>query len=155
MFVRHELRLGIGFAAARAVLHDLVHSGALADASRQAYAEGITGLHRALTPTAEAELPELLDVQVRERPTRATTTALALRWEVWDPASGLFPALDADLTLSTDHPATLLTLAGAYRPPPAFTAARPDRGIVHQAASATTARFVRRLADALSDFDHA
>jgi len=31
----------------------------------------------------------------------------------------------------------------------------PGSQIVHQAASATIASFVRRLADALSDFDHA
>ena len=47
---------------------------------------------------------------------------LALRWEASGPGGGLFPALDADITLTPapKHSATL-TLTGAYRPPLAPT----------------------------------
>jgi hypothetical protein len=41
-----------------------------------------------------------------------------LRWEATGPGGRLFPALDADITLTPagEH-ATLLGLAGCYRPP--------------------------------------
>jgi hypothetical protein len=133
----------------------------LAGVSRRAYAEGITSLH----PTADtwtplhraAPQPELVEVQTRELVTRDGTAILALRWQAWDPAGGIFPALDADLTLVPDPPATLLKLAGAYRPPPGNAAARLDRAVVHQAASATIASFLSRIAEALaaSDADRA
>ena len=163
MFVGDEARLSVGFAAARVSLGNLARGSLLAEVSRRAYAEGITGLHGIpdadmgpRTPHQAAALPELMDVQARELVTRHQTAVLALRWEAWDPVTGLFPVLDADLTLTPDHPGSMLKLAGAYRPPPRRAGAGLDRAIVHQAASATVASFFSRIAEVLlaSDADY-
>ena len=153
MFVGDQARLGVGFAAARVSLGHLARGGLLAGVSRLAYTDGITGLHRAMTLNGAAALPELVDGWARELVTHDEMATLALRWQAWDPAAGLFPALDANLTLVPDHPAAMLQLAGAYRPPPGYAAAGLDRVIVHQAASATIASFLNRAAGTLSDLD--
>jgi len=153
MFVGDQARLGVGFAAARVSLGTLARVGLLAGVARLAYADGISGLHRAVTLNGPSGSPELVDVQARELVMHDEIATLALRWQAWDPAAGLFPALDANLTLVPGHPAALLTLAGAYRPPPGYAEAGLDPVIVHQAASATIASFLNRVADTHSDPD--
>ena len=48
---------------------------------------------------------------------RPGTTTVGLRWEASGAATGLFPVLDADITLAvaSEH-TTTLTLSGVYRP---------------------------------------
>lgn len=60
----------------------------------------------------------LVQVHFRDLVTREGSAVLALRWEAAGPRGGLFPALDADITLTpAGEQATVLELAGAYRPP--------------------------------------
>ena len=122
-----------GFAAAQVSLGTLARGGLLAGVARLAYADGISGLHRAVTLNGPSGLPELVDVQARELVMHDGIATLALRWQAWDPTAGLFPALDANLTLVPGHPAALLTLAGAYRPPPRVRRNRAGPG--HRASS--------------------
>jgi hypothetical protein len=103
MFVGDQARLGVGFAAARVSLGTLARVGLLAGVARLAYADGITGLHRAVTLNGPSGSPELVDVQARELVMHDGIATLALRWQAWDPAAGLFPSLDADLTLVPGH----------------------------------------------------
>jgi len=72
---------------------------------------------------------------------------LTLRWESTGPGGRLFPALDADitLTLAGEH-ATLLLLAGSCRPTLGSLGAGLDRAILHRAA-ATIRAFLSRVAD--------
>jgi hypothetical protein len=66
-------------------------------------------------------------------------------------ARGLFPALDADITLtSAGKHATLLRLAGAYRPTLGWLGAGIDRVILHRVAAATIGVFIDRVADAIT-----
>jgi len=156
LFVGEQARLDVAFAAAR---ESLARGGMLAEVSRRAYAEGISSLHNPDSGMGPGRRvggrgqPELVEVQARELVRGDAMAILALRWQAWDPAAGLFPALDANLTLSPDPPASVLTLAATYRPPPGHAAAGLDRAVVYQAASATIAGFLSRIAEVLSASD--
>src|SRR6266568_8349609 len=109
MFVGDEVRLDVSFAIARERLAQLSESGALFEPSQDAY----TGLAR----VGVAGLSKLVRVQVRELSWTDRSAGLALRWEATGAGGGLFPVLDADLTIAPAGAGTMLTLAGSYRPP--------------------------------------
>jgi hypothetical protein len=76
---------------------------------------------------------------------------LALRWDVAGPGGGLFPALDADITLArAGGLATTLTLTGVYRPPLGSVGAGLDQAILHRVAVATIRDFLSRIGTAIS-----
>jgi hypothetical protein len=117
MFVAHDVLLDVAFGVARPRLVTLASSRALVDASRAAYQEGLTSLiptRPAPADTAEARLARVKFLPPVERP---DTTTVGLRWEASDAMTGLFPVLDADITLAlaSEH-TTTLTLSGVYRP---------------------------------------
>jgi len=86
-------------------------------------------------------------VQVRELAWTDQSAGLAIRWEATGPGGGLFPVLDADLTLAPiGDRATILALAGAYRPPLGAMGAALDRAILHRVASATIRAFLGQVA---------
>ena len=120
MFVAHDVLLDVAFGVARPRLVSLASSRALVDASRAAYQEGLVSLIRAgpaASGPAEAELTTRL-ARVRFLPPveRAHTTTIGLRWEASGPSVGLFPVLDADITLAAaSEQTTTLTLSGVYR----------------------------------------
>ena len=121
MFVAHDVLLDIAFGVARPRLVSLASSRAFVDASRAAYQEGLVSLIRAGAASSPAESePTSRLAQVRFLPPveRAHTTTIGLRWEASGLSAGLFPVLDADITLAAagEHSATL-TVAGIYRSP--------------------------------------
>ena len=61
--------------------------------------------------------PRLARVKFLPPVERPDTTTVGLRWEASGSAPGLFPVLDADITLAvaSEHTSTL-TLSGVYRP---------------------------------------
>jgi hypothetical protein len=143
MFVGDEVLLGVTFDVARARLANLTRGGGLMLAAAQdAYGLGIAGL-----PRASGQGPsELVQVQARELSEAADSAGLAIRWVITGPGDGLFPVLDADIKLTpAERDTTLLTLAGAYRPPGDLGDA-PERAIVRRVASATIRNFLARLA---------
>jgi len=72
-------------------------------------------------------------------------------WEADGPGGGLFPALDADITLArVDDQATTLTLTGVYRPPLGSVGAGLDQAIMHRVAVATIRDFLGRIGAAIS-----
>ena len=75
---------------------------------------------------------------------------LALRWEATGPGGRLFPALDADMSLTPagEH-STRLSLAGVYRPPLAALGAGLDRAVFHKVADATVRSLLARVANVL------
>ncbi len=143
MFVGDEVGLDVSFEVARAGLARLAMGGWLSSASEDAYGLGVTGLSR----VGALGLSREVQVQARELSERAGSAGLAIRWEVTGPGGGLFPVLDADITV---HPAgenaTLLTLAGAYRPPLGALGQALDRAILHRVAAATARNFLSRIA---------
>jgi hypothetical protein len=143
MFVGDEVGLDVSFEVARARLAGLARGGWLSSASDDAYGFGVAGLSRvgALGVTMEVR------VQARELAEREGSAGLAIRWEVTGPGGGLFPVLDADLTVhDTEAHTTLLTLAGAYRPPLGALGQALDRALLHRVAAATVRNFLSRVA---------
>ena len=88
---------------------------------------------------------------VRELAWIDQSVGLAIRWEATGPGGGLFPVLDADLTMAPDgERATIVTLAGAYRPPLGTVGAALDRMILSRVASATIRALLALMARRIS-----
>ena len=144
MFVGAEVRLNIGFAVARERLSRLGESGALFDPAADAYGPG-------LVRVGPGGVSKLVRVQVRELSGTDSSSGLALRWEATGVGGGLFPVLDADLTLADLGDAgTLVKLASVYRPPFGALGQALDRGVLHRVAEATIKAFLARVAGELA-----
>jgi hypothetical protein len=145
VFVGDQLPLEMSFGAARAVFARLPRSGLLLAASEDAYGQGITGLAGAGPPGRGLGLPRLAGVRVQDLAAGEGSAGLALRLDAIAPDGGLFPALDANLTLAQagEH-ASLLALAGTYRLP--ATVAAPGTVIADLAAAAMIRAFLTRVA---------
>jgi hypothetical protein len=118
MFVAEEECLDVGFGAVQARLANLLHGGALITSSADCYEQGMTGLARVGPLGSAPGRSKLVDVQFGGMVLRGDSARLPLRRHATGPGGGLFPALDADLELTAlSEDATMLRLAGAYRPP--------------------------------------
>jgi hypothetical protein len=119
--------------------------GMLLSASEYAYGAGITDL--AAAAGLAVGMSRLVGVRAGDLIETEGCARLWLRWEAIGSDGTLFPALDADLTLSpAGEKTTVLTLAGVYRPP---ENAGLDAGIVRCIAAVTIGSFIARLACAL------
>jgi hypothetical protein len=147
-FVGDQVLLDIGFDAARSRLRRLAADGVLLGAAEYAYRVAITGLaEEAGAATVLSRLAGVEPVDVVETPDRAR---LPLRWEAIGPDGTLFPALDADLTLTpAGDQTTVLALAGVYRLPRQQAPARVDPATVRCFAAVTIRGFIARLACAV------
>ena len=147
MFVRDEVMLDVGFDEARDRLAKLDRW--FPDASDDVYREEIAVLAPIGPPGPAPGASGLAAIRLQSLAARDGRAGLALRWEVRG-AAGLFPVLDADLTLApAGEDAALLTLAGAYRPPLGNLGAELDRLLLHRVADATIRHFLDRVAAAL------
>ena len=99
MFVAHDVAFGVPFATARPRLTDLVASRALVNASLAAYDEGLA--HAGPGLPSPGRLMRVRSLQPAYGEARVTA---GLRWEAAGPAAGLFPVLDADVTLAPADP---------------------------------------------------
>jgi hypothetical protein len=150
MFVRDAMRLGVGFAAAQSALARLAASSLLFSVCEAAYGTEVTALATGGPADAGRGTSRLTAVHARYRTGPGDTVGLALRWEAIGPDGELFPALDADLTLSPDRDhAVVLTLAGVYRPPPGFGGG-PDQGSWRRAVDTAVQAFLGRVAEAVA-----
>ena len=151
MFVAGEVLLDLSFPAAAARLASLARGGSLTRASQEAYDDGLTGLVRVGPLPAAAGMSKLAGVHVLDVATRGESAVLALRWEATGPGGRLFPALDADMSLTpAGQHSTRLSLAGAYRPPLAALGAGLDRAVVHEVADVMVQSLLARVADVLT-----
>jgi hypothetical protein len=150
MFVRDEVPIDVGFEVARDRLERL--DSWFLTASDQAYGEGIAGLARIGPRGPTPTMSRLTEIRFQSLATDDHRAGLALRWEARGSGGRLFPVLDADLTLTpAGENTTLLTLAGAYRPPLGSLGAELDRLLLHRVAEATIRNFLERVATALAD----
>ena len=75
---------------------------------------------------------------------------VGLRWEAAGAAGGLFPVLDANISISPAGGETArLALAGSYRPPLGRLGAGLDGAILHRVATATMRCLLHSVAEAL------
>ena len=151
MFVGDERQLPVGFDAAQAGLAQLAHGGLLTPAAAEAYGDGLADLARVGPLGSAPGMSRLVEVRFRDLVIRDEAAVLTLRWEAIGAGGRLFPALDADITLiPAGDQATLLRLAGAYRPPLGQLGAGIDRAILHRVALATIRAFLSRLTEAIT-----
>jgi hypothetical protein len=151
MFVAHELMLDIGSRTAQARLANLARGPGLSGSSLAAYHGGLAGLSR-VGPLGE--LPgasKLVRVRLLDPVYRGESMRLGLRWEAAGVTGALFPALDADISLTpAGAQKTRLALAGVYRPPLGRFGAGLDRVILNQVATATIRTLLHSVADAIA-----
>jgi hypothetical protein len=149
MFVRDEVSVDASFAAACRRLSTLMDGSALVRASHGAWGEGLARVGLA---SGVPGLARLVNVQFRELALRSGVAVLTLRWQAAGASGGLFPALDADLTLIPNgENAALLGLEGVYGPPAGALGAALDRAVLHRIGAATTRSFLSRIAQAIAD----
>jgi hypothetical protein len=149
MFVSDETQVRASFAAVSARLANLAQGAALLEASRQAYDQAAAGLMCGVGPATGVS--RLVGAQFRGLVTRGVSAVLTLRWEAAGAAGGLFPALDADITISPAGAGmTLLRIDGAYRAPLGAIGAGLDSLVLHRVASATIRAFIGRVADLIA-----
>ena len=156
MFVAHELPVDTGLREAQARFANLLHGGWLAEASAAAYDGAVTGLLRvgpAGFATAKLVRVSLLDPVYRDE-----VMTIGLRWEATGPAGGLFPVLDANISIlpgqdegTADGKQTArLALTGSYRPPLGRLGAALDQVALHRVATATIRALLQDVAAALT-----
>jgi hypothetical protein len=117
VFVAHDVLLDVAFTVARPRLVNLASSRSLVDASQAAYQKGLTSLAPPGAVPPDGSGLRLARVKFLPPVERRDTTTVGLRWEASGTTAGLFPVLDADITLAvaSEH-TTTLTLSGVYRP---------------------------------------
>ena len=147
VFVGDHILMDVCLGSARRQLERLAHDGVLLSASEHAYGGGIADLVE--TAGLTAGMSRLVGVQSGNLMETEGCARLWLRWEAIGSDGTLFPALDADLTLSpAGENTTLLMLAGVYRLPE-HAGAGLDLGVVRCFAAVTIDSFIARLACAL------
>jgi hypothetical protein len=138
VFVGDHILMDVCLDSAWRQLERLAGDGVLLSASEFAYAAGLA-----------AGISRLVGVPPGDLRETEGCARLWLRWEAIGSDGTLFPALDADLTLSSAaENTTVLTLAGVYRLPE-YPGAGLDPGIVRCFAAVTIDSFIARLACAL------
>ena len=154
MFVAGELRAEVSFAVAQTRLARLARAGGLLDASQGAYGAGLAGLAGLVPADPPGWVPQvagLVRVRVGNLIARGDAVHASLRWEAIAPGGGLFPVLDADLTLRpAGDQATTLTLTGVYRLPPGTQGNGLGQAVVRRVATATIQAFLNRVTVAIT-----
>lgn len=140
------------FDAARAGLAKLALGDGLTSASAHAYSEGVTELIRVGPLGTAPGTSKLVRVRFQSLVTHDDHAGLAVRWEATGTGGGLFPALDADLTMMPGaEQTTMLRLVGSYRPPLGALGTVLDRAIMRRVAAATIRAFLNRIAAVIVD----
>ena len=151
MFVSQQLVVQVSFEAARARLVNLADHGRLRRASEDAYESGIDHLIRVGPLGAKPGASKLVRVSFLDPVYRADAMTMGLRWEATGLTGGLFPVLDADLSVRQgDESTTRLELTGSYRPPLGGLGAGLDRAILGKVAVATIRALLGDIAGSLA-----
>lgn len=138
MFVTEETTLGLPFGWAVTQLGSAVESGWFDEVSDHAYAAGLAVLTRAGPLSDVRGLAKTMQVRLSGPHERTTGAAYALRWEAIGPAGGLFPVLDADLSLiRVDASRTRLAITACYRSSPGTLGVQLDRLLLSRIARTT------------------
>jgi hypothetical protein len=149
MFVAQDLAIGTGSRAAQARFANLLHGNWLAQTSQAACEGGAAGLLR-VGPAGPA-VAKLVRVSFLDPVYRGDVMTVGLRWEAAGATGGLFPVLDANISISPAGDETArLALAGSYRPPLGRLGAGLDRAAMHRVATATMRCLLRSVAEALA-----
>lgn len=147
MFVTEETTIALPFGWAVAQLGSTIESGRLDEVSDHAYAAGLAVLARAAPPGDVRGLAKSVQVRLSGPRGRKTGVGYALRWEASGPAGGLFPVLDADLSLiRVDASRTRLAITACYRSSSGTPGVQLDRLLLSRTARTT----LRSLLDSIA-----
>jgi hypothetical protein len=153
VFVSAQLPLETSFEAATAGLRSVGAGDWLTDVSAEVYdtsVAGISGLARVGPAEGARWMSKLVRVYVRDVVVHDGKAVLTLRWEATGPGGGLFPALDADITLTpAGADACLLALDGAYRPPLGAIGASLDKVALSRVAVPTAKSLLKLIAESI------
>ena len=151
MFIASERSVDVPLSTACPRLAELADRGGLTPACRSAYDQGLGILTRVGPFGGTLGASKLVEVRCLEPVDRGGVTTVGLRWEATGPAAGLFPVLDANITLAADGAGrTKITFTGAYRAPLGRLGAGLDRTVMHHVAEATIGALLADLATALA-----
>jgi hypothetical protein len=151
MFIGRELMVHAECGAVQARLAQIASASGLASASQAAYQDGLTQLIRVGPFGDTPGVAKLVAVRVLDPVYREDLMTVALRWEATGAAGGLFPVLDANISLSpAGERSTRLALTGSYRPPLGRIGAALDEAILHRVAAATIHALLHSIASALT-----
>lgn len=152
MFISGQQVIDVPLDIARPRLANLIGDGWLTEASAEAYQHSADDLLR-VGPFGEARgTARLVRVQFTDPFYRDDAMRVGLRWEAVGVTGGLFPALDADISLtSEDERGTRVALTGTYRPPLGPLGAQLDRLFLRKIAAATITAFLNQVSGALED----
>jgi hypothetical protein len=138
MFVTEETTIGLPFGWAVARLGSTIESGWFGEVSDHAYAAGLAVLARTGPPGDVRGLAKTVQVRLSGPRERTTGAAYALRWEASGSVGGLFPVLDADLSLiRVDASRTRLAIIACYRSAPGTLSVRLDSLLLSRMARTT------------------
>lgn len=143
--------IDVPMSAAQARLARLLYGGWLSQASDDVYRRSADDLMRVGPLGERPGASRLVRVRFTDPAYREDEMRIGLRWEAVGVTGALFPALDADISLSGDGERTRVDLTGTYRPPLGAFGAGLDRLVLHKIASATIAAFLTRLCAALDE----
>ena len=151
MFIARELIVHAECGTARARLAQIASATGLASASQAAYHDGLTHLIRVGPLGDTPGVSKVVAVRVLDPVYRDDLMTVALRWEATGAAGGLFPVLDANISLApaAEH-ATRLALTGSYRPPLGRIGTALDKAILNRVAAATIHGLLHSIAGALT-----
>jgi len=145
------MTVDVTVSAAQAQLATLAREGWLGRASENAYEDGFSTLIRVGPLGGLPGASKQVRVRFLDPVHRGEMMTVGLRWEATGITGGLFPVLDADISLTpAGGQATRLALAGTYRPPMDGLGANLDRLILHRAATATIRSLLERVAATLA-----
>jgi hypothetical protein len=151
VFASAQQVIGVPLSAAQVRLGRLLYGGWLSKASDEAYRHSADDLLRVGPFGDTPGTSRLVRVRFTDPAYRDDELRIGLRWEAVGVAGGLFPALDADISLSADGEGTRVGLTGTYRPPLGALGTGLDRLVLRNVAAATIAAFLNRLSSAIED----
>ena len=153
MFLSEQRICPVSISAARAWLASLVHGSWLSGASATAYQDGIDHLLWVGPFGMVPGMSQLVQVQILDLHDRdEESVTMGIRWEATGVTGGLFPVLDANITLTAEGDQdTRMTLTGVYRSPWGTLSAGLDRMLLHKVATATIHSLMTHLSRALKD----
>lgn len=151
MFATVQQVIDVPSGIAQSRLVTLMHGDWLKNASAEAYQRSADDLLRVGPFGGKPGTSRLVRVQFTQPAYRDDAMRVGLRWEALGVTGGLFPALDADISLTADGERTRVALTGTYRPPLGALGAGLDRLVLHKVATATITAFLDQLTGALAD----
>jgi hypothetical protein len=149
MFASAQQVIDVPPSAAQVRLTRLLNGGWLGQTSDEIYQRSTDDLMRVGPFGDRAGPSRLVRVRFTDPAYRDDEVRIGLRWEAIGVTGGLFPALDADITMNTDGERTRIKLTGTYRPPLGALGTGLDRLVLGKVAAATFAAFLDQVTSAL------